>query len=31
MVAVGDKPVTSRLARASGRVVMQPATLVRIS
>lgn len=30
MVDVGDKPITSRVARASGRVVMQPATLVRI-
>jgi cyclic pyranopterin phosphate synthase len=30
MVDVGDKPVTARLARASGRVVMQPATLARI-
>lgn len=30
MVNVGDKPVTSRVARASGRVVMQPATLARI-
>jgi cyclic pyranopterin monophosphate synthase len=30
MVDVGDKPVTSRVARASGRVVMQPATLKRI-
>jgi cyclic pyranopterin monophosphate synthase len=30
MVDVGDKPVTSRMARASGRVVMQPATLTRI-
>jgi len=30
MVAVGDKPVTSRLARASGEVVMQPSTLARI-
>src|SRR5947207_10412253 len=30
MVDVGDKPVTSRVARASGRVVMQPATLARI-
>jgi cyclic pyranopterin phosphate synthase len=30
MVDVGDKPVTSRLARASGRVVMQPATQARI-
>ncbi len=27
MVDVGDKPVTRRRARASGRVVMQPATL----
>lgn len=27
MVDVGDKPVTARVARASGRVVMQPATL----
>jgi len=30
MVDVGDKPVSARLARASGRVVMQPATLARI-
>jgi cyclic pyranopterin phosphate synthase len=30
MVDVGDKPVTARMARASGRVVMQPATLARI-
>jgi cyclic pyranopterin phosphate synthase len=30
MVDVGDKPVTSRVARASGRVAMQPATLARI-
>ena len=30
MVDVGDKPVTSRMARASGRVVMQAATLSRI-
>ncbi len=30
MVDVGEKAVTSRLARASGRVVMQPATLARI-
>jgi cyclic pyranopterin phosphate synthase len=30
MVDVGDKPSTSRTARASGRVVMQPATLARI-
>src|SRR4029450_10774939 len=30
MVDVGAKPVTSRMARASGRVVMQPATLARI-
>jgi cyclic pyranopterin phosphate synthase len=30
MVDVGAKPVTARLARASGRVVMQPATLARI-
>src|SRR5262245_65647888 len=30
MVDVGEKPVTARLARASGRVVMQPATLARI-
>lgn len=30
MVDVGDKPATSRTARASGRVVMQPATLARI-
>jgi cyclic pyranopterin monophosphate synthase len=30
MVDVGDKPVTSRLARASGNVRMQPATLARI-
>ncbi len=27
MVHVGDKPVTTRLARARGRVLMQPATL----
>jgi cyclic pyranopterin phosphate synthase len=27
MVDVGDKPVTRRMARASGRVVLQPATL----
>jgi cyclic pyranopterin phosphate synthase len=30
MVDVADKPVTKRSARASGRVVMQPATLARI-
>jgi cyclic pyranopterin phosphate synthase len=30
MVDVGDKAVTSRIARASGKVVMQPATLTRI-
>jgi len=30
MVDVGDKPITTRMARASGRVVMHPATLVRI-
>lgn len=30
MVDVGEKPVTSRMARASGRVRMQPATLQRI-
>ncbi|HMC10100.1 MAG TPA: cyclic pyranopterin monophosphate synthase MoaC [Pirellulaceae bacterium] len=30
MVDVGEKPVTNRMARASGRVVMQPATLARI-
>jgi cyclic pyranopterin phosphate synthase len=30
MVDVGDKPVTSRVARASGRLTMQPATLNRI-
>lgn len=30
MVDVGDKPVTCRWARASGRVTMQPATLARI-
>jgi cyclic pyranopterin monophosphate synthase len=30
MVDVGDKPVTARIARASGRVLMQPATLARI-
>ena len=30
MVDVGDKAVTSRAARASGKVVMQPATLARI-
>lgn len=30
MVDVGEKPVTSRVARASGRVVMQPVTLARI-
>jgi len=30
MVDVGDKSVTSRLAKASGRVTMQPATLARI-
>src|SRR5207248_6450687 len=30
MVDVSDKSVTSRVARASSRVVMQPATLARI-
>ncbi len=30
MVDVAEKPVTTRVARASGRVVMQPATLTRI-
>jgi cyclic pyranopterin phosphate synthase len=30
MVDVGQKPVTARLAKASGRVRMQPATLARI-
>ncbi len=30
MVDVGDKPITARVARASGRVSMQPATLARI-
>jgi cyclic pyranopterin phosphate synthase len=30
MVDVGDKPATARVARASGRVVMQPQTLKRI-
>jgi cyclic pyranopterin monophosphate synthase len=30
MVDVGEKAVTSRMARASGRVVMQPETLRRI-
>jgi cyclic pyranopterin phosphate synthase len=30
MVDVGPKPITSRMARASGRVTMQPATLARI-
>jgi cyclic pyranopterin phosphate synthase len=30
MVDVGDKPITERIARASGRVRMQPATLRRI-
>src|SRR6476661_3024541 len=30
MVDVGDKPVTARMARASGRVIMQPETLRRI-
>src|SRR4030095_4654845 len=30
MVDVGDKQVTPRYGRASGRVVMQPATLARI-
>src|SRR5213592_2572011 len=30
MVDVGDKPATARKARASGRVVMQPATLQRV-
>jgi cyclic pyranopterin phosphate synthase len=31
MVDVGDKPVTVRLAQASGLVVMSPATLARIA
>src|SRR5687768_10140140 len=30
MVDVGDKPATERVARASARVAMQPATLQRI-
>src|SRR5205809_6636022 len=30
MVDVGEKPITQRLARASGRVRMQPATLALI-
>ena len=30
MVDVGDKPTTSRLARASGRISMQPHTLAMI-
>lgn len=30
MVDVGDKPVTARYARASGRVQMEPQTLARI-
>jgi cyclic pyranopterin monophosphate synthase len=30
MVDVGEKPVTARVARAIGRVTMQPATLARI-
>ena len=30
MVDVGDKPITERIARASGRVRMQPQTLQRI-
>ena len=30
MVDVGDKSVTARIARASGRIAMQPATLTRI-
>jgi cyclic pyranopterin monophosphate synthase len=30
MVDVGDKPITERIARASGRVRMLPATLQRI-
>jgi cyclic pyranopterin phosphate synthase len=30
MVDVGDKPATSRVARASGRVIMQAETLKRI-
>jgi len=30
MVDVGDKPVTARTARASGRVQMQPATLALV-
>ena len=31
MVDVGDKPATQRLAVASGRIVMQPATLALIA
>jgi cyclic pyranopterin phosphate synthase len=30
MVDVGDKPATNRIARASGRVIMQPLTLQRV-
>lgn len=30
MVDVGEKAVTARMARASGKIVMQPATLQRI-
>jgi len=30
MVDVGAKPVTARTARASGRIIMQPATLARV-
>lgn len=30
MVDVGEKPVSARMARASARVVMQPATLILI-
>lgn len=30
MVDVGDKPISKRLARASGRVVMDPATLEKV-
>lgn len=30
MVDVGDKPITHRMAKATARVVMQPATLDRI-
>ncbi len=30
MVDVGDKPITERMARASGRVAMLPATLAKI-